>query len=85
MKYINTRKMNLQVIPTPDYILAQSGEMVARAPRTGQMFIVRRSGRRLACGRVSVDIFDVDTVVREVDGRPSVVGVRGQRIAAGQA
>lgn len=81
---VQMRRMYLQVIPTPDYILCDAGEMVAKAPRTGQMYVVRRSTRVVGCGRVSVDVFGIDTVVRLIDGRPSCVGVRGARIGAGR-
>lgn len=83
-KYVQMRRMYLQIITAPEYILCEAGDFVARAPRTGMMYIVRRSGRSLACANLSVDVFDIDTVVREIDGRPSAVGVRGARIGAGQ-
>lgn len=73
-----------RVVPTPDYMVVGEGDVVAVSPRTGYTVVVREADRAARYALTPVDVYTVDTVVMEVDGRPSVMGVRGTRLCAGR-
>lgn len=74
----------LEVIPTPQEFVLADDEQVVRSRKTGQRFIVKPTAvgfpRRVEFVRVA--IFDVETAVVTVAGRPVVVGKRGKMVTA---
>lgn len=70
------------LVTAPQELILEPGEFVIES-RLGARRICRLTGRRRWIGSwlaVTVETFDVDTVVRELpDGTPALWGVRGER------
>lgn len=74
----------LEVIRTPQEFTLAEDEQVVQSRRTGQRFIVRPTavGFPRSIDFVRVAIFEVETAVETVVGRPSVIGRRGRLVTA---
>ena len=73
-----------EIISAPQELILEPGEFVIES-RRGCWRICRLTGRTRRMGHwrgVTVETFDVDTVVRDLpDGTPSIWGIRGKRFA----
>jgi hypothetical protein len=74
----------LSIAPAPQHILLGFHEHFATCPRTGRNVIFKLTGRtrRFKGFRVvTLEVFDIDTVVRPLaDGSPALWGVKGERL-----